>query len=178
MRHLYITIVLLGALSLKGQAQEGVKEVEKYVGFNINPIMSQFVPFSTIDARPLEGALIRRTYKGNRAFKRTYQLDFSDIDNPSMLLALGVEKRKAITPKFWYLSSLEGAFMIVQEQQAFFSSPVKVGLLNHWGVEYRIHPKISFSTTAILGLLLDAEFGEPFFYIRPPLNISAHVRIN
>jgi hypothetical protein len=176
MRKSILYLLLCMGFSVWGQNQK--KEVEKYVGFNINPLLSQFIPLSTIDARPLEGALVRRTYRGNRAFKRTYQLDFTDLDRPTMLIALGAEKRNTITPKFWYLASLEGAFMVTDDNNSFFSSPVKVGLLNHWGIEYRLHPKISFSTGAVLGLLLDAELGEPFFQLRPPLHITAHFRIN
>jgi hypothetical protein len=157
------------------------KEIEpesmyvKYIGFNVNPLLSQLIPMNNINPNINSFAVNSRSFKGRHGFKSNFGVFFDESFNNEQFVSLsfGYENRRKLTDRIYFLKGID-LNILISESFLDFSSLVGPGL--SWGIEYKITKHISLSTYANLRLLM----GEPnvLFQLEPPLSIGINFLIS
>jgi hypothetical protein len=157
------------------------KEIEpeskyvKYIGFNVNPLLSQLIPMNNINPNINSFAVNSRSFKGVHGFKSNFGVFFDESFNNEQFVSLsfGYENRRKLTNRIYFLKGVN-LNILISESFSDFSSLVGPGL--SWGIEYKITKHISLSTYANLRLLV----GEPniLFQLEPPLSIGINFLIS
>lgn len=164
---------------------ETVPEKKRYIGFNSNLLLSQFVPFNQNKITATNASILSRWYNPqDRGFRAGFGLSLGG-NNSQQVLFLSVEsdRRKALNHKWQYFQGFGVQLNIVSPgfqrfRSASFEDEYFFGFGWHYGVEYAVNPTFSLSIESSLRLGLDVDSGGLIFKIDPPLNIMAHFNIS
>lgn len=167
--------VMLFNISLFSKEIEPEPLYVKYIGFNINPLLSQLIPMNNINPNINSFAVNSRSFKGRHGFKSNFGvfLDESFNNEKFVSMSVGYENRRKLTERIYFLKGID-LNILFSETFSDFTSLVGPGL--SWGIEYKFTKHISLSTYANLRLLV----GEPntLFQLEPPLNIGINFLIS
>lgn len=185
---LFILISLTHVITVEAyndSIQEFTPERQKYIGFNSNLLLAQFVPFNQNKITATNASILLRRYNPkNRGYRAGFGLSLGD-NNTDEVLFLSVEsdRRKTLTPKWLFFQGFGAQFNIRSPgfnrfQSASFQDENFFGLGWHYGVEYKINPIFSMSIESSLRLGFDLDNANPVFKIDPPINIMAHFNLS
>ncbi|MDI1233965.1 MAG: hypothetical protein PSX81_06780 [bacterium] len=158
---------------------------QKYIGFNSNLLLAQFVPFNQNKITATNASILLRRYNPkNRGFRAGFGLSL-DGNNSDQVLFLSIEsdRRKSLSTKWLYFQGF-GAQLNIRSpgfnrfRSASFEDEYFFGIGWHFGVEYKINPIFSLSVESSLRLGFDLDNGGPSFKIDPPINIMAHFNLS
>lgn len=160
-------------------------EKQKFIGFNSNLLLAQFVPFNQNKITATNASILLRRYNDrNRGFRAGFGLSLGG-NNANQVLFLSIEsdRRKALSKKWLYFQGFGAQFNIRSPgfntfQSASFEDEYFFGIGWHYGIEYRINPIFSVSVESSLRLGLDLDNGGAIFKIDPPINIMAHFNLS
>jgi len=191
MRQLYLLLLAffltagssLYALNDSLHSNDNTKK--RYVGFNSNLLLSQFVPFNQNKITATNASILSRWYNPqNRGFRAGFGLSLSGGNSEQVLfLSIETDRRKSISNKWQYFQGFGAQINISSPgfqrfRSASFQDEYFFGFGWHYGVEYAVNTTFSLSIESSLRLGLDVADGGIIFKIDPPINIMAHFNIS
>ena len=158
---------------------------KRYIGFNSNLLLSQFVPFNQNKITATNASILSRWYNPqNRGYRAGFGLSLGGGNSDQVLyLSIETDRRKSISNKWQYFQGFGVQLNIVSPgfqrfRSASFQDEYFFGFGWHYGVEYAVNPTFSLSIESSLRLGLDVDNGGVVFKIDPPINIMAHFNIS
>jgi hypothetical protein len=154
---------------------------KKFIGFNINPLLSQVMPFNNINQGVTDPSIIFRSYREKFGTRLAIGIntDVNTLDVIAFSGLMGIGSRKKLYNNFYWLSGFEFRVRAINRQLNLPASTTLgnefVGIANYWGIEYQINNAISISTeTAFEFGINPGPFAEAVVSLRPPISLQCH----
>ncbi|MBS3915077.1 MAG: hypothetical protein KG003_11290 [Bacteroidetes bacterium] len=165
----------------QSKAQDSTSQ--KYLGFDANPMLSQFLPFNRVVVSSNTFAVTTRRYWGRHGLRASYGVGLGDaLDVNFLQFMLGYDYRVPLNKHWYYFNGVDLLLRFSEDLSSNF--PVAtgdaqgIGIGGHWGVEYAFNKVISVSSEASLRMMVDPGNDDASFILVPPINLTVHFNIS
>lgn len=156
----------------------------RYFGFNCNPLLSQVIPFNSINPVSTNASILVRSYNAkNNGFRAGYGISTGDNNGfMNMYLSIDSDRRRKLGGKWVYFQGFGASLKLVSNNLNRIAPPqvseeYTLAIGWHWGVEYKFNDVFSLSTEATFRLGVNLDNGAGVLKIDPPINLIAHFNI-
>jgi hypothetical protein len=187
MKKALVYIILFSILSIAQADNNNYTDSfrkKKFIGFNINPLLSQITPFNNIRQGITEPSIIFRTYNKSYGSRIAIGIntDINTMDLIAFSFSAGLTKRKKLYNNFYWIGGFEFRTRAINRNLNTGGTTTLgnefVGIANVWGIEYQLNNALSVSTETALEL--GASLGvnsQPVLSLRPPFSLQLHLFI-
>lgn len=183
---IFYIIILLGCSNVYADSWNYTDSFrkKKFIGFNINPLLSQITPFNNIRQGVTDPSIIFRAYNKSIGSRVAVGIntDVNTLEVIAFSFYFGITKRQKLYNNFYWIGGFEFRTRALNRNLNTGGTTTLgnefVGLANVWGIEYQLNNAISISTEAAL------EFGSslgsnprPVISLNPPLSLQLHLFI-
>ncbi len=182
LKTLFILPILLLAFTANAQEEvllpKPIATSNRYVGFNVNPLLSQMLPLSNVQPlNSLYSIMVRRYFDKEIGIRTGFGVVAGDNNQNAFAFQFEFDKRRHLGKNFYYFTGGGAALEIVEDVNSQFGSLefLFFGVKLHWGIEYLLNNVVSFSTESNLRFGIGKN--DVLFKLSPPLNFMAHFNV-